>query len=205
MHGQQISDNEIYLLIKYIKSVLWRVVKRLSYIEEARCLKVNFHSQSAIVLLNVSHGTCSVAEGTRSMLACTCSVGMQCWYARSEFFGMCNRNYTVYSAFCTTWHSARDRNNVCSDWFTNKTYVSLGWCIFSVFIRNNVWIRHLHSRRILYCSVFRPLSLSLSFFSKRSISRRLQIKVVDQERHDVGWQCSVRRKWYQKRSRCEID
>jgi len=37
----QISDNEIYLLIKYTKSILWRVVKRLSYIEEARCLKVN--------------------------------------------------------------------------------------------------------------------------------------------------------------------
>ena len=34
------SDNEIYLLIKYIKSVLWRVAKRLSYIEDARCLKV---------------------------------------------------------------------------------------------------------------------------------------------------------------------
>ena len=30
MHGKQISDNEIYLLIKYIKSVLWRVAKRLS-------------------------------------------------------------------------------------------------------------------------------------------------------------------------------
>jgi len=29
------------LLIKYIKSVLWRVAKRLSYIEEARFLKVN--------------------------------------------------------------------------------------------------------------------------------------------------------------------
>ena len=27
---KQISDNEIYLLIKYIKSVLWRVAKRLS-------------------------------------------------------------------------------------------------------------------------------------------------------------------------------
>ena len=38
MHG---SDNEIYLLIKYIKSLLWRVVKRLSYIQDARCLKVN--------------------------------------------------------------------------------------------------------------------------------------------------------------------
>jgi len=29
------------LLIKYIKSLLWRVAKRLSYIEDARCLKVN--------------------------------------------------------------------------------------------------------------------------------------------------------------------
>jgi len=27
---KQISDNEMYLLIKYIKSVLWRVAKRLS-------------------------------------------------------------------------------------------------------------------------------------------------------------------------------
>ena len=35
------SDNEIYLLIAYIKSVLWRAAKRLSYIEDARCLKVN--------------------------------------------------------------------------------------------------------------------------------------------------------------------
>ena len=38
---KQISDNEIYLLIKYIKSVLWRVAKRLSYKEGPRCLKVN--------------------------------------------------------------------------------------------------------------------------------------------------------------------
>ena len=29
------------MLIKYIKSVHWRVAKRLSYIEEVRCLKVN--------------------------------------------------------------------------------------------------------------------------------------------------------------------
>ena len=37
---KQISDNEIYLLIKHIKSVVWRVAKRLSYMEDARCLKV---------------------------------------------------------------------------------------------------------------------------------------------------------------------
>jgi len=44
MQVKQISDNEIYLLIKYIKSVLWRVVKRLSYVEDVRFLKVNFRS-----------------------------------------------------------------------------------------------------------------------------------------------------------------
>jgi len=38
---KQISDNEIYLLIKYIKSIPWRVAKRLSYTEDAWCLKVN--------------------------------------------------------------------------------------------------------------------------------------------------------------------
>jgi len=37
---KQIAGNKIYLLIKYIKSVLWRVVKRLSYVEDARYLKV---------------------------------------------------------------------------------------------------------------------------------------------------------------------
>ena len=39
---KQISDNEIYLLIKYIKSLLWRVAKRLSYIQDAWCPKVNW-------------------------------------------------------------------------------------------------------------------------------------------------------------------
>ena len=43
------------MLIKYIKSVLWRVAKRLSYIEDARCLKVNlatlqYHIQGPYLL-----------------------------------------------------------------------------------------------------------------------------------------------------------
>ena len=37
---KQITDNEIYMFIQYIKSVLWRVGKLLSYIQDARCLKV---------------------------------------------------------------------------------------------------------------------------------------------------------------------
>ena len=31
----------MYLLIKYIKRVLWRVAKLLPYMQDARCLKVN--------------------------------------------------------------------------------------------------------------------------------------------------------------------
>jgi len=40
MHGQANIRYETYLLIKYIKSVLWKVAKRLSYTEDAWCLKV---------------------------------------------------------------------------------------------------------------------------------------------------------------------
>ena len=42
------------MLIKYIKSVLWRVAKCLSYIEEARCLKVKIYR--TIILPVVLYG-----------------------------------------------------------------------------------------------------------------------------------------------------
>ena len=47
---KQMSGNEIYLLIKYIKSVLWRLAKRLSYIESARCLEVNLNNKLLLCL-----------------------------------------------------------------------------------------------------------------------------------------------------------
>ena len=47
---KQISDNEIYLLIKYIKCVLWRIAKLLSYIEDARCLEVKLAIKEANIL-----------------------------------------------------------------------------------------------------------------------------------------------------------
>ena len=50
---KQISDNEIYLLIKYIKSVLWRVAKHLSYIQDARCLKVKGITQAMKVFMTL--------------------------------------------------------------------------------------------------------------------------------------------------------
>ena len=66
----------MYLLIKYIKSVLWRVVKRLCCIEEARCLKV----KDIFIICNIylcigwlkqqqkqqqqdTHGTCIIVKG----------------------------------------------------------------------------------------------------------------------------------------------
>ena len=52
---KQISDNEIYLLIKYINSVLWRVAKGLTYIEDARCLKVKKKFKMSSVRDNMSY------------------------------------------------------------------------------------------------------------------------------------------------------
>jgi len=52
-------------LIKYIKSVLWRVAKCLSYIEEARCLKVK---NSYLLCLQLS-------AYSGSLLCCICTEG----------------------------------------------------------------------------------------------------------------------------------
>ena len=57
---KQISDNEIYLLIKYTKSVLWRVAKRLSYIQDARCLMFKCiapHRHKLLSVITVIFGT----------------------------------------------------------------------------------------------------------------------------------------------------
>jgi len=59
---KQISDNEIYLLIKYMKSVLWRVAKRLSYIEDARCLMVKHREAQVINSCGISFIPCCVTQ-----------------------------------------------------------------------------------------------------------------------------------------------
>jgi len=49
---KQISDNGIYLLIKYIKSFLWREAKHLPYMEDVRCLKVKIlkHTTGSLLI-----------------------------------------------------------------------------------------------------------------------------------------------------------
>ena len=52
---KQISDNEKYLFIKYIKNVLWRVAKRLSFREDAWCLKVKLCTLQCICVQKTQH------------------------------------------------------------------------------------------------------------------------------------------------------
>ena len=113
---KQISDNEIYLLIKYIKSVLWRVVKCLSYIEEARCLKVK--------------------EGEKSLNSFTCLClfwfeGLRleiCWNLARRILCCWNFHFVSFNTFLNsrverTFYSDRLRR-VKNDswWLRNQVY-----------------------------------------------------------------------------------
>ena len=74
---KQISDNEIYFLIKYIKRVVWSVAKCLSYIEEARCLKVKHTAVKllgAILSLKGKRQIRSATKLSSHMLSSECEV-----------------------------------------------------------------------------------------------------------------------------------
>jgi len=47
LYSKSQKYNKIYLFIKYIKNVLWRVAERLSYVEDACCLKVKVETWQA--------------------------------------------------------------------------------------------------------------------------------------------------------------
>ena len=83
MHGQAQSDNEIYLLIKYIKSLLWRVAKRLSYTEDSWCLKV----KNDLVLLFILPVISSRISRTKPPRVSTVKSGIADWNAQ------CNISY----------------------------------------------------------------------------------------------------------------
>ena len=94
---KQISDNEIYLLFKYIKSVLWRVAKRLSYMQDARYLKVNSNPKPIIQpsltcqILQVQSATLSserLADGLALVpkIGEGGALGWVCWFVRYFFF-----------------------------------------------------------------------------------------------------------------------
>ena len=88
---KQISDNEIYLLIKYIKSVLWRVAKRLSYIEDATCPKVK-------TILVSNTGFSLVGLATQSPIRNDASLPDRYSAVNAAYPGACC--YTVKSLTC---------------------------------------------------------------------------------------------------------
>ena len=84
---KQMSDNEIYLLIKYIKSVLWRAAKRLSCIQDALCLKVNI-GLSCI---------------DRRHFICPSSRKWAMWYKLPDFV-FCREGLYCISTQCVVYH-----------------------------------------------------------------------------------------------------
>jgi len=58
--------NEIYLLINYVKSVLWRVAERLSYIQDARCLKVKLKAGAQMDVHHSPQAASSLTEDKTS-------------------------------------------------------------------------------------------------------------------------------------------
>ena len=97
---KQISNNEIYLLIKYIKSVLWRLAKRLSYIEDARCLEVKENS--------ALFGVCVRRYGLHHVQSCsfhhTCFVnpGVLVWN-RNNLTTLLSLRNSYFNGSSTRW------------------------------------------------------------------------------------------------------
>ena len=96
------------MLIKYIKSVLWRVAKRLSYIEKARCLNVN-------VPYSLTGGAASCHEESKF-----CVVGKSefCVVGKSEFCVAGKSEFCVVgkSEFCFVGKMRRAMVPTASRW-----------------------------------------------------------------------------------------
>jgi len=55
------------MLIKYRKSVFWRVAKCLSYIEDAWCLKVKYVTVCVLAILHRYRANCYMSQGWRNV------------------------------------------------------------------------------------------------------------------------------------------
>ena len=85
--------NEINLLTKYTKSVLWRVVERLSYILDAWCLKVK---------IATSNKLCCVSTHLKASPYCNKAVSKGSDEPYVDFMGNERHGYVVLS--CSVVH-----------------------------------------------------------------------------------------------------
>jgi len=87
------------LLIKYIKSVLWRVAQRVSYTEDARCLKVNLLRRLSIPSqVNPVH-THKRRSHVHFVTLCTDVRSVTLTISTNNF--QCSVNRTVYCKQCS--------------------------------------------------------------------------------------------------------
>ena len=119
------SDNEIYLLIKHIKSVPWRIV--LSHIEDARCLKVKVRCQSRWPrrLRHRSSAThlprlrVRIPQGAWMSVCCDCCV----FSGRGLCDGLITRPEESYRLWCVVVCDVRNLRNqkaIDSDWYQHR-------------------------------------------------------------------------------------
>ena len=143
---KQISDNEIYLLIKYTRSVLWRVVKRLSYKEDARCLTVR--EKKLVTYLSFS-GSASWQHGTwlhqRDSWPCTRTHPHQSpVYSQSS---MCHQAAWSSEGHPCWFHCWNTITTVMIMTYIWQQHVNEMWwkCQMDIFIFQ-IWINHGFSR-----------------------------------------------------------
>ena len=146
---KQISDNEIYFMIKYIKSVLWRVAKRLLYIEDARCLKVKWHDLSSRMVGCTQHRVISCGCGHLGM-----SVSLKICYQRMK----CMFCTSILPSLSTVHNTKPDLYRHVTLSCTSLSAVSLCFCqlfFFSFFFffspPPKFWAEMLHSWTI-FCT-----------------------------------------------------
>ena len=97
------------MLLKYIKSVLWRVAKSLSYIEDARCLQVKQRSS----LLQINSANCQHDHNNINLIAQDVMIGQ----AFKNGAAMCA---TYPWAPCTRLHPTPHHA------MANKMYITTG-------------------------------------------------------------------------------
>ena len=131
---KQISDNEIYVLIKYIKCVLWRVAKRLSYTEDARCLKVNIMSVRPS-LRNATYTKFIIHMSVRKQfLLFFISLYLQVWCVKIHVTLL---QYRWWQSVCNT--------------FVNSLLPSCNKCMYSLLVKVALLPLQPHAHSILQC------------------------------------------------------
>ena len=168
---KRISDNEIYLLIKYIKSVLWIVAKCLSYIEQARCPKVKKICAPSWFYLQ-DYTRMHVQQNIKFYERLSVTITFSTWVTRNENF----KNKWGLSA-CLEWVGFFSSLSQCGDG-ANRARLEASCCLNVVLLITQWTQVHLSATVITntYCyynSMFKYKIKTHSLFLSLSLTHSL--------------------------------